>query len=125
MPAPGGLRMVARSSFCAASTSIVIVLYVALNALFLYSTPIGQLAGQLDVAVVAGKSMFGELGGRIVGAILMAVGVGLFGVLTGFLAEAVYADLLVVGQRLKGGNWRLAGWVSDAGSHSLDHRPAA
>jgi hypothetical protein len=34
-------------------------------------------------------------------------------------------NFLVVGQRLQGGNWRLAGWVSDAGFHSLDHRPAA
>ena len=51
-------------------TSIVIVLYVALNALFLYTTPISQLAGQIDVAVVAGKHMFGDLGGRIVGALI-------------------------------------------------------
>lgn len=51
-------------------TIIVIVLYVALNALFLYATPIGQLAGQLDVAVIAGKAIFGDLGGRIVGALI-------------------------------------------------------
>jgi APA family basic amino acid/polyamine antiporter len=51
-------------------TSIVIVLYVALNALFLYTTPFGQLAGQLDVAVIAGKHIFGDLGGRIVGALI-------------------------------------------------------
>src|SRR6267154_4595518 len=42
-------------------TSIVIVLYVALNALFLYTTPIAQLAGQIDVAVIAGKHIFGDL----------------------------------------------------------------
>jgi len=51
-------------------TSIVIILYVALNALFLYTTPIDQLAGQIDVAVIAGKHMFGDLGGRIVGALI-------------------------------------------------------
>jgi APA family basic amino acid/polyamine antiporter len=51
-------------------TLIVIFLYVALNALFLYSTPIKQLAGQIDVAVVAGKHMFGDLGGRIVGGLI-------------------------------------------------------
>jgi APA family basic amino acid/polyamine antiporter len=51
-------------------TAIVIVLYVALNALFLYSTPIGQIAGQLDVAVIAGRHIFGDLGGRIVGALI-------------------------------------------------------
>jgi APA family basic amino acid/polyamine antiporter len=51
-------------------TSIVIVLYVALNALFLYATPTDQLAGQLDVAVIAGRHIFGDLGGRIVGALI-------------------------------------------------------
>jgi basic amino acid/polyamine antiporter, APA family len=51
-------------------TSIVIVLYVALNALFLYATPIDQLAGQIDVAVIAGRHIFGDLGGRIVGALI-------------------------------------------------------
>jgi APA family basic amino acid/polyamine antiporter len=51
-------------------TCIVIVLYVALNALFLYTTPIGALAGQIDVAVIAGKHIFGDLGGRIVGALI-------------------------------------------------------
>ena len=34
-------------------------------------------------------------------------------------------NFLVIGQQLQGGNWRLAGWVNDAGFHSLDHRPAS
>jgi basic amino acid/polyamine antiporter, APA family len=51
-------------------TAIVIVLYVALNGLFLYTTPINQLAGQLDIAVIAGKHIFGDFGGRIVGALI-------------------------------------------------------
>ena len=53
-----------------AGTLIVLVLYVALNAVFLYSTPIDSLAGQLDVAVVAGRAIFGDIGGRIVGAMI-------------------------------------------------------
>jgi APA family basic amino acid/polyamine antiporter len=51
-------------------TCIVIVLYVALNALFLYSTPIDRLAGQINVAAVAGKQIFGDLGGRVVAALI-------------------------------------------------------
>lgn len=51
-------------------TAFVTVLYVALNALFLYTTPMDQLAGQLDVAVVAGKHMFGDMGGRLVGGLI-------------------------------------------------------
>jgi basic amino acid/polyamine antiporter, APA family len=51
-------------------TVIVIALYVALNAVFLATTPMDELAGQLDVAVIAGKHIFGELGGRLVGALI-------------------------------------------------------
>ena len=53
-----------------AGTLIVLVLYVALNAVFLYTAPIGELAGQLDVARISGTHIFGEFGGRIVGAMI-------------------------------------------------------
>jgi APA family basic amino acid/polyamine antiporter len=51
-------------------TLIVLALYVALNAVFLYTTPIGKLSGQLDVARIAGSHIFGEFGGRIVSAMI-------------------------------------------------------
>lgn len=51
-------------------TLIVIALYVALNAVFLYTTPIAALSGQLDVAMVAGTSIFGAFGGRIVAGLI-------------------------------------------------------
>jgi basic amino acid/polyamine antiporter, APA family len=51
-------------------TLIVLVLYVALNAVFLHTAPIDRLAGQLDVARIAGTYVFGEIGGRIVGAMI-------------------------------------------------------
>jgi basic amino acid/polyamine antiporter, APA family len=51
-------------------TLLVIVLYVALNAVFLYTTPISALAGHIDVAMIAGTSIFGERGGQIVGALI-------------------------------------------------------
>jgi APA family basic amino acid/polyamine antiporter len=53
-----------------AGTAIVIVLYVGLNAVFLATTPMPELAGQLDVAFIAGQHVFGPLGGRIVGAVI-------------------------------------------------------
>ena len=53
-----------------AGTLIVLVLYVALNAVFLHTAPIGELAGQLDVARISGTHIFGEFGGRIVGAMI-------------------------------------------------------
>jgi basic amino acid/polyamine antiporter, APA family len=51
-------------------TLIVLVLYVGLNAVFLHTTPIDKLSGQLDVARIAGSYIFGEIGGRIVGAMI-------------------------------------------------------
>src|SRR5947208_6197446 len=53
-----------------AGTLIVLALYVALNAVFLHTAPIDKLAGQLDVARIAGTYMFGEIGGRIVSAMI-------------------------------------------------------
>ena len=53
-----------------AGTLIVLVLYVALNAVFLHTAPIDKLVGQLDVARISGSYIFGEVGGRIVGAMI-------------------------------------------------------
>src|SRR6266446_7353100 len=53
-----------------AGTSLVIVIYVLLNAIFLAATPAEQLKGQLEVALIAGKHIFGENGGRFAGAII-------------------------------------------------------
>ena len=61
-------RNVPRALFL--GTAIVIVLYVALNAVFLMTTPMKEMAGQLDVAIIAGKHIFGSFGGRIVGALI-------------------------------------------------------
>ena len=61
---------VPRSLFIA--TFIVLLLYLGLNIVFLYTTPMEKMAGQIEVALVAGKHIFGENGGRIVGALICA-----------------------------------------------------
>jgi basic amino acid/polyamine antiporter, APA family len=53
-----------------ASLVIVTGLYVLLNAVFLYTTPIGELKGQLDVGLIAGRHIFGDAGGRVVAAFI-------------------------------------------------------
>jgi APA family basic amino acid/polyamine antiporter len=53
-----------------AGTAIVIVAYVLLNAIFLATTPVQELKGQLEIALIAGKHIFGENGGRIAGAVI-------------------------------------------------------
>ena len=51
-------------------TAIVIVLYVGLNAVMLATTPLSELNGQLDVAMVSGRHIFGPLGARFVGGLI-------------------------------------------------------
>ncbi|MGJ4950611.1 APC family permease [Bradyrhizobium sp. HKCCYLS20291] len=51
-------------------TLIVLVLYMALNAVFLLSAPMTELAGQLQVASIAGAHIFGDAGGRFVAAMI-------------------------------------------------------
>ena len=53
-----------------AGTIIVIVAYVLLNAVFLATTPEVEMRGQLEVGLIAGKHIFGNNGGRIVGAVI-------------------------------------------------------
>jgi APA family basic amino acid/polyamine antiporter len=61
-------KNVPRSLFC--GTLVVMAVYTALNAVFLITTPAQELSGQLEVGLIAGKHIFGENGGRIVGGII-------------------------------------------------------
>ena len=51
-------------------TIIVMVAYVLLNAVFLATTPQNEMSGQLEVGLISGRHIFGENGGRVVGAII-------------------------------------------------------
>jgi APA family basic amino acid/polyamine antiporter len=53
-----------------AGTGLVIVIYVLLNATFLATTPVDELKGQLQIALIAGKHIFGANGGRVAGAVI-------------------------------------------------------
>lgn len=46
-------------------TAFVLALYVTINSVFLYSTPLGQLSGHEEAAHIAGTAIFGPLGARI------------------------------------------------------------
>lgn len=47
-------------------TLIVMLLYLLLNYIFLYTVPIPTLAGELEVGFLSGRAIFGELGGTII-----------------------------------------------------------
>ncbi len=46
-------------------TLLVMGLYLAVNAVFLHSTPIAEMVGKQQVALVAGKHLFGEAGAKV------------------------------------------------------------
>ena len=54
-------------------TALVLLLYVGLNFVFLYSTPLGRLAGQVEVGFVAATQLFGAAGGRLMGGLIAAL----------------------------------------------------
>lgn len=51
-------------------TLVVTILYVALNFIFLYTAPIAELRGQVEVGIIAAKSAFGDVGGQLAGFVL-------------------------------------------------------
>ena len=51
-------------------TSIVMLLYVALNYVFLNVAAMDSMAGQVEVGAIAAQAAFGELGGRFTGLVL-------------------------------------------------------
>jgi len=51
-------------------TLVVTVLYALLNFVFLYTTPMDQLAGKLEVGYIAATNIFGGTGGRMMGLVI-------------------------------------------------------
>jgi len=51
-------------------TALVMVLYVLLNFVFLYTTPMADMVNQVEIGYIAAKNIFGETGARIAGGML-------------------------------------------------------
>jgi len=49
------------------ATFFVMILYVLLNYIFLYSTSVESMVGQVDIGYLSGIQIFGEIGGNIMG----------------------------------------------------------
>lgn len=64
-------KNVPRSLFL--GTLIVLVLYLLLNFIFLYTTPIEELAGKVEVGYIAANRIFGSAGGQIM-SVLISLG---------------------------------------------------
>jgi APA family basic amino acid/polyamine antiporter len=51
-------------------TLVVSILYLSLNFVFLYTTPIENLTGKLEIGVISADYIFGKSGGQIMGGII-------------------------------------------------------
>ncbi len=69
MKDPG--RHLAKALF--AGTLVVLVLYTLVNFVFLYSVPMDELAGQIEVGYLSGTKIFGEVGGSVMAIIIAMV----------------------------------------------------
>lgn len=52
------------------STAFVVVLYLALNMIFLRTTPVAELTGQVEVGLISASHIFGHEGGAIMGMLI-------------------------------------------------------
>jgi len=51
-------------------TALVMVAYVALNFVFLYSTPMDTMAGKVEIGYLVAQSIFGEIGAMLTGVVM-------------------------------------------------------
>lgn len=70
-------------------TTVVLLLYVGLNFIFLYSTPVANLAGQVEVGFVAANQLLGPAVGRLMGGIIA-------GLLVSTISSMIFAGPRIV-----------------------------
>ena len=69
-------------------TSIVTLLYLGLNFVFLYTTPMDSMIGEVEVGAIAARTVFGELAG------------GLFGIALALLLISTVSAMTMAGPRV-------------------------
>jgi APA family basic amino acid/polyamine antiporter len=53
-------------------TGLVVLLYLGMNAVYFYGAPVSELAGRVEVGLIAARNLFGEAGAVLVTAVLCA-----------------------------------------------------
>jgi APA family basic amino acid/polyamine antiporter len=91
-------------------TVLVMVLYVAMNAVFLRITPVAEMAGKQQVAVIAGAHIFGSAGAKIMG---LFICLGLISTVSG---------MMWIGPRITaamGEDLRALNWLARRNAHGV------
>lgn len=84
-------------------TLVVTLLYVFLNFVFLYTSPIGELAGQKEVGFVSARFIFGNYGGKLISAIIAVL-------LVSSVSSMIFAGPRV--PQVMGEDYKLFGWFA-------------
>ncbi len=93
-------------------TLIVALLYVPINAVFMYSTPISQMKGQVDVGFIAASNIFGPTGGLIMG-LLISIG------LISAISSMIWTGPRVT--QVMGEDIRILAFLSKTNKNSVPH----
>jgi APA family basic amino acid/polyamine antiporter len=93
-------------------TVIVILLYAPLNAVFMYSAPIDEMKGQVDVGYIAARHIFGSTGGLVMG-LLISIG------LVSAISSMVWAGPRVT--QVMGEDFRLLRFLSVKNANGVPH----
>src|SRR5256885_4817647 len=91
-------------------TVVVMVLYLAMNAVFLRTTPVAEMIGKQQVAVIAGSHIFGPAGAKVM-ALFICLG----------LVSTVSA-MMWIGPRITaamGEDLRALGWLARRNAHGV------
>jgi APA family basic amino acid/polyamine antiporter len=91
-------------------TIAVMALYVAINAVFLRTTPMAEMAGKQQVAVIAGSHIFGAPGSKMMG---LFICLGLISTVSG---------MMWIGPRITaamGEDLRALGWLGRRNAHGV------
>ncbi len=84
-------------------TSVVILLYMMINFIFLYAVPIPELAGKIEIGYIFTQKVLGHQAGVIIGLIIS------------FLLVSSVSSMIIVGPRVYhaiGEDYRLLRWLS-------------
>jgi APA family basic amino acid/polyamine antiporter len=82
-------------------TLLVMGLYLAVNAAFLRSTPLAEMAGKVEVAIIAGPHLFGAAGTRIMAGLIC---LGLVSTISAMMWIGPRV-MVVMGEDLRGLRW--------------------
>jgi APA family basic amino acid/polyamine antiporter len=94
-------------------TSVVALLYVALNFVFLYVAPIADMRGELDVGFIAASAAFGPVAGKFAGLVLA------------LLLISTVSAMMMAGPRVLqvvGEDFRILRWLARTNSDGIPTR---